>query len=538
MKPKLLPLIPILMGLAVGFTGCIDRTEAVDPTSSSVQEGGKLAFRLTSQDLALLGSGFDSVRIEAIRPGFPTQVSVGSRTDSVVISDLRTGDWTLKVALYDATQSIHWYGEALVNILPGRTVDAEVHLRKATGSVRVHIVIDGDSTPPSFDTLHVGYGSQKPSWTPLKAWRTAQGVYLVSDLQIPCQWPVLTFETRYPVPSADTNGRLMMDYILPVPDNSRWVVGSQVDSLRACPDIYRQNTHFVPWTAAGTITLVTPTGDIVLPDPINPPVPSLDTVVVKPSYEDLSKLSGLPVGGAWRTPEGVYIHTKYDCNIHPLVIQDQNKNIGRRILTLARPAFNTLIGCDTRAHLVFVPFPPEEDLEVANLFDSVRILLPGKGIADTSLSAYTSTFNGSGIYWNLKLDASGYVSYNFVGKVQTAMLPATSLAQVKQILESSAVRYPAIDNCAVPAGFRAIPSVDTTMVIADPMPSCWSPSDATPSIISAKPSCIPELGWVRMVTFKDGRYSQLRPSACGSIPSWESDLNVVDSVLKSVFATN
>lgn len=313
MKTKLLASLPLLLGLTLGLTSCIDRTATTDPTSAAVQDGGKVAFRLSTQDIAKLGAGIDSVRIEAVRDGFGAQVSIGSLTDSLVLSNLSAGSWTLRVALYDASQAIHYYGEALVQILPGRTVDAEVHLRKATGSVRVHIIVDPDPNVPGLDTLSVGYGSQSPSWTPLKAWRTQAGVYMISTLLAPCEWPVLTFEEIPMVLIVRAFARAQLDRITPMPfvDQSRWVLGSKTDSGRACIELYQEHTHFVPWIASGPITLVTSTGEIFLPDTFERP--NLDTARFTAIPTTGTKPTFLPILSAFRNDTGVHILTQYYC---------------------------------------------------------------------------------------------------------------------------------------------------------------------------------------------------------------------------------
>ena len=313
MKAKLLLALPLLLGLNLGLSGCQDRVEAADPTGLSAQEGGKVSFRLSSAEIATLGSGFDSVRIEAVREGFATQISAGSLTQSVVLNNLSAGGWTLRVALYDADQAIHYYGEALVQILPGRTVDAEIHLRKATGSVRVRIILDPDPNVPGLDTLTVLYGSQSPSWTPLKAWRTQAGVYMISTLLSPCEWPVLTFEEIPMVLIVRASARAQLDRITPVPfiDQSRWILGKGIDTGRACVELYQEHTHFVPWTASGAVTLLTPTGEIFLPDPNGPPPSDTGHVTISPTTG--SKPGFLAILAAQRDDSAVRILTQYYC---------------------------------------------------------------------------------------------------------------------------------------------------------------------------------------------------------------------------------
>lgn len=626
---------PLLVGLALGFSGCEDRMNLANPSS---RENGQVAFRLTAQDLANLGSGIDSVRIEAAREGFPTNVSVGSLLQTTTLSNLQPGSWTLKVALYDVAQAIHWYGEATVDVVAGRSVDAIVHLRHATGSVVVHIVLDSDTVarPRSFDTLQVGTGIQNPSWSPLKAWRTAQGVYLVSDLKIPCTWPVLTFASYYPS-ITDSQGKVVGSTFMPVIDRNRWILGAARDSSIFCSDLYQQHTHFIPWTDSGTITLVTSKGEIVLPGPSQPqPVdtarytvtlspsglvgylpilsayrsdsgihiltslycaaaivrqvpdsgtvfqfgsdpqimakcaagqavptwifvrwttcrtvqlldangkawilpgwgctvvtpPSPDTVQPKLIFNgDRSGLVGLPVGSAWRTDSGVYIETKYDCNIAPSILYDPLAALGKGAiqLTPVRPAFQTYIGCETRSHVLFVPMAPNEDVIVANLLDSGRIRLPGKAptSVDSSFSSYSTTANSTiGSRTTYTLDVGGIVSrvrtttpyvVDTVVVPEKAIAPPEVLAKIRQVLESSLVRHPTSESVC-----PAIPAVDTISV---PVVNILKPYYTTVT---------------RSVGYANGTQSAQKHtvgSNCVVPASW-SALDAVDTLLAGLF---
>jgi len=302
------------------MSGCDQRTETANPTSFTAQPSGKVAFRLSAEDIAKVGVGVDSVRIEAIREGFPVQVALGSLVHDVVLSDLASGVWTLRVALFDGAQAIHYYGEAVVNVLPGRTVDADIHLSKATGSVRVKIILDPDPGLPVVDTLTVGYGNQTPGWTPLKAWRTSAGVYLVGNLQVPCEEPVLTFDasgTRSTVePVLQSARSLVMP--LPAGDRSRWILGKKVDSVLVCDAMLRERTYFVPWQASGSLTLVTSTGEIVLPD--SGRVPPADTmqIHIQPTANDI-KPGFAPILAVRRDDSTVWILTHFTCQ-KPVVV--------------------------------------------------------------------------------------------------------------------------------------------------------------------------------------------------------------------------
>ncbi|MBK9579866.1 MAG: hypothetical protein IPK50_16835 [Fibrobacterota bacterium] len=377
MNAKFLKSLPLLLGLAVGMTGCIDRTQTADPTSSATQEGGKVSFRLSSADLLKIGVGVDSVRIEAVREGYPLQVAMGSLTQDVVLANLASGGWTLRVALFDRTQAIHYYGEAYVNILPGRTVDAEVRLSKATGSVRVRIVLDPDPNVRLLDTLTVQNGSQSPSWTPLKAWRTQAGVYMISTLLAPCEWPVLTFEENPMVLIVRAAGGAPLVTPMPVVDRSRWVLGKGIDTGRACVELYQEHTHFVPWIASGPITLVTSTGEIFLPDTFERP--NLDTARFTAIPTTGTKPTFLPILSAFRNDTGVHILTQYYCQ-SPVVRDLPDSGIRWVFGNNPDIAMDCMVGAP-KPVWVFVPQSRCGTIQLEDANGKV-LYLPGKACVD------------------------------------------------------------------------------------------------------------------------------------------------------------
>lgn len=379
MNAKFLKSLPLLLGLVVGMTGCIDRTQTADPTSSATQEGGKVSFRLSSADLLKIGVGVDSVRIEAVREGYPLQVAMGSLAQDVVLANLASGGWTLRVALFDRTQAIHYYGEAYVNILPGRTVDAEVRLSKATGSVRVRIILDPDPNVRLLDTLTVLYGSQSPSWTPLKAWRTQAGVYMISTLLSPCEWPVLTFEEIPVVRIARAADGAPLDMIMPMPfvDRSRWVLGKGIDTGRACVELYQEHTHFVPWIASGAVTLLTPTGEIFLPDPSGPPASDTGHVTISPTTG--SKPGFLGILAAYRDDSAVRILTQYYCEAPVVRILPDS---GIRWVFGSDPDIAMKCAAGTpKPMVVSVPKSMCGTIQLENA-NGMRTYLPGKACVD------------------------------------------------------------------------------------------------------------------------------------------------------------
>ncbi len=289
-----------LAALSLGLSGCDQKLRTEDPTSSLAQEGaGGLAFRIAAADLAAFPVVVDSVRVEAERAGFPLHAAVGGLGELVELSDLASGDWTVKVAFYDASQQIQLYGEAVVRILPGRTVDAVVHLRRATGSVRVRIVLDDADRSNGVDTLLLDWGENTPSWKPVKAWRTADGIYLVSGLQEPCITPYVTFVDRSYGLNSRGSALARSALILYIPPYL--VLGTKTDSGRVCATDYRERTKFIPWTATGPVTLYTPGDSIVL---AGPPV---DTAHRRLEVGLDTALNHLPILSSYRSDSGIHI---------------------------------------------------------------------------------------------------------------------------------------------------------------------------------------------------------------------------------------
>lgn len=150
--------------LAIALVSALALAACQDPSSSSPAAAeqpaagtGAAAFRLGSAELSALSVSSDSLRVEAWRDGRIISAS-GSLAKGVQIDGLSPGTWTFKVAAYDMSGAMRWYGEASTLVIAGRTVDLTVTLRAATGSVRVGIVLDSgdvDTTRygPVKDTL-------------------------------------------------------------------------------------------------------------------------------------------------------------------------------------------------------------------------------------------------------------------------------------------------------------------------------------------------------------------------------------------------
>lgn len=150
------------LGLAAAcafFAGCQSEVINDSPSSQQTPTAGRIAYRY---DSAWEGGGVhvDSLRIEVAREGYPTRWASGALGQEVAIGELDAGYWTVRVALYDHPQGIRWYGETRVLVEGGKTSQAVVRLRKASGSVNLTIVLDSTEQPPPADTQPLQFHTQ------------------------------------------------------------------------------------------------------------------------------------------------------------------------------------------------------------------------------------------------------------------------------------------------------------------------------------------------------------------------------------------
>ena len=150
-------ILPLAASLAVALTmsGC-DRT--ADSNAPQAVASGAVAFRLSDTVAGTLSTQADSLRLTATRPGQASRVALGSLDGFLFLDSLPAGRWTLEVVAFRFDGSVSWAGTDSVDIQPGRTADAVVHLRRASGNVRVRVVLD-TAVPCSLvvvrlDTIH------------------------------------------------------------------------------------------------------------------------------------------------------------------------------------------------------------------------------------------------------------------------------------------------------------------------------------------------------------------------------------------------
>lgn len=358
--PRFVPLA--ILAFAAAFTAC-DRQDALATASGTESTAsGAVAFRLADTLLSVVAKTSDSVRIEAVRAGFDTRIATGSIGGNTVLSGLDAGAWTLKVATFDTLQAVSWYGEAVVQILSGKTVEAVVVLRRASGSVNVHIVLD--SVPHVVDTTRwtvTPSTGSLPGYLPiLRSWRSDSGIHILTSLY--CLGVVVRV-----LPDSGTVLRFGYDPDLKI----KCVAGSPAPVL-----------VFVPWKNCGNVTLLDANGkETFLPlAPCHPPLPGakeLDTLAVKLLETNPATYLSFPVESAWRDDKGIYIATSYDETQLPVVAHSPaQSSLPRRLVLVGMYTTDVLFG--VRRHIVFVPFPADEDAIVSDLAGDSVFKLPGK----------------------------------------------------------------------------------------------------------------------------------------------------------------
>jgi hypothetical protein len=359
MNTPLSRLALVFTGLALSLTACDNRELVAASTTEESSITGNVAFRLSDTVLQVVKQTSDSVRIEAVREGYTTQMATGSIGGNTLLTGLAPGTWTLKVATFDTLQAVSWYGETTVQVESGKTANAVVVLKRASGSVNVQIVLDTVQT--TVDTVTVNRFEGNPGdFQPLPiegAWRTDKGIYIATR-----------YDYFQPVVVHD-----IMQSSLP---QRLYLVGNPFQSylpVKLLPHIL-----FVPFPAAEDVIVSNLANDTVFMLPGNPLAkdPETDTVVVNYTQGDLADYKGIPVDSAWRTNDGIYIATWYDYFV-PAVVSSPTQTMYPQKLTLVgTPVIALNWTIYLLPHVVFVPFPSTQSVSIANLLDDSIINLP------------------------------------------------------------------------------------------------------------------------------------------------------------------
>jgi len=136
--------------LAAGLSGCDE--SKLSPLASP-DAVGAVSFRLSAADSSALSGTVDSVLLRAIS-GSDTESIRGSIGSALVLSDLPEGPCSLEAFLFEKDGTLRWSGRGSVQIRAGEETPATLILHKATGSVRVTIVLDSSQANDSNFTLY------------------------------------------------------------------------------------------------------------------------------------------------------------------------------------------------------------------------------------------------------------------------------------------------------------------------------------------------------------------------------------------------
>jgi hypothetical protein len=136
--------------LAVSLSGCDESKLSPLAPSDAV---GAVSFRLSTADSSALSGTVDSVLLRAISRS-DTESVRGSLGSALVLSGLPEGPCSLEAFLYGKDGTLQWSGHDTVRVRAGEETPATLVLHKATGSVRVTVVLDSTRSGDSSFTLY------------------------------------------------------------------------------------------------------------------------------------------------------------------------------------------------------------------------------------------------------------------------------------------------------------------------------------------------------------------------------------------------
>lgn len=353
------------------------------PSSSAAgpnAEAGAVAFRLQDTELAVLRTTSDSLKIEAVRSGYPTVVAAGGLNEAVAVEGLQPGAWNIRVAAFDRTHSIHWYGDTLAEILGGRKTEIVVRLRRATGTAIVRIILDsGVVVDPPIDTVLPG-PRRDTIWNSVDSGRV----------------------TVSPVPQSLASAS-RADYVFvrtpyncgaPNPRLSRWVDTAGTVHLIlynkgplmeiACTMEYREQVLvYKPRSSTENIVVQDLQGRVIrLPsDSTNPPI-APDTLwnAVFERGSDTEPYHPWKATAAVRSNGIVFVQVPYDCNRSSHRLSKWIDTAGTvHLVPYTTGAGVTKIGCDPRITFRVLAYKPSSSSEnvVVETGNGKIIRLPG-----------------------------------------------------------------------------------------------------------------------------------------------------------------
>lgn len=149
---KLLRTLSVLLPTAclLPLIGCQDTPRSI--VSQETALAGGVSFQLDTATVRSVRGMADSLRLE-LRKGTALRSVTVLLDQTIRVTDLEPGEWTLEAALYNAAGTISWYAKGTVVVAPGGTAKAELTLKPAKGAVDVIIRLDSSGLSRSDSLL-------------------------------------------------------------------------------------------------------------------------------------------------------------------------------------------------------------------------------------------------------------------------------------------------------------------------------------------------------------------------------------------------
>jgi len=288
MKRILFALAPLLF-----LAACQDKSLS-EPAPIVAPDGvaGGVAFRLSEAECFVLSQTSDSLRVEAWRDGQVVSAS-GTLDQGVLVERLSEGTWTFKVAAYDRAGAIQWAGEGAAKVVPGRTVDLVVVLRKATGSVHVGIVLDTGDVDPGYPTI-----ARDTLWNPMDTFGTLASPVPQTLVGAERMGPYIAIRTPY---NCNAGSPRLVRLVREDGVVRLVLVNRGPMTKMMCAAVYSEQVLvYKPWSAAEQIVVEDLQGHQIRIPPVDPGVDPVDPSIVARTFLAFSfqQGGGFTVDGA------------------------------------------------------------------------------------------------------------------------------------------------------------------------------------------------------------------------------------------------
>lgn len=356
-----------MKSLVIAFAGLLALAgcQNASPSSSAAgpdPDAGAVTFRLQATEVSVLEVTSDSIKIEAVRSGYPTVVAAGSLREAVAVEGLQPGPWSIRVAAFDRTHAIHWYGDTLAEIRGGRKTEVVVRLRKATGTAIVRIILDSGVVVDPDTSFHGP--RQDTLWTSVDSGRVSSS----------------------PVPQS-LAGASRADYVFvrtpyncgaPNPRLSRWVdtagtvylILYNKGPLReiACTMEYREQVLvYKPYSSTENIVVQDLQGKVIRLPSDSTDLPIAPDTLWNAVFErgsDTVRYYPWKATAAVRSNGIVFVQVPYDCNRSTYRLSKWTDTAGTvHLAPYSIGAGTTRMGCDPRDTSVVLAYKPGSSIE-------------------------------------------------------------------------------------------------------------------------------------------------------------------------------